>query len=66
MRCLQRACLTALLCVGPAFSQCAICYRTAQSLNAAKARALNAGILVLGAPPILLLSGFFLLLRRQR
>jgi hypothetical protein len=38
--------------------QCVMCYRTAESQNAARARLMNTGILVLGAPPFLILAGF--------
>ena len=42
----------------PAASQCVMCYRTANSQPAARSHVLNAGILVLGAPPFLILAGF--------
>ncbi len=42
----------------PAGAQCVMCYRTAHAQNAARARVLNLGILVLGAPPFLILAGF--------
>jgi hypothetical protein len=42
----------------PAASQCVMCYRTAHSQQAARSHVLNAGILVLGAPPFLILAGF--------
>lgn len=61
----KRAAALALLCAAAAFAQCAMCYRTAQSLNAARGRVLNSGILVLGTPPLLLLSGFAFLLYRR-
>jgi hypothetical protein len=35
-----------------------MCYRTAHSQQAARSHVLNAGILVLGAPPFLILAGF--------
>jgi hypothetical protein len=35
-----------------------MCYRTAHSQQSARARVLNAGILILGAPPFLILAGF--------
>ena len=38
-----------------------MCYRTAQSLGAARGRVLNSGILILGAPPLLILTGFAIL-----
>ena len=42
----------------PAGAQCVMCYRTAQAQNQARARVLNTGILLLGAPPFLILAGF--------
>ena len=42
----------------PAGAQCVMCYRTAKSQNEARSRVLNAGIVVLGAPPFLILAGF--------
>ena len=42
----------------PASAQCVMCFRTAQAQQAARARVLNVGILVLGAPPFLILAGF--------
>ena len=62
---IKRALALFLLCAAAASAQCAICYRTAQALNAARGRALNSGILILGAPPVLILVGFTLLIRRR-
>ena len=42
----------------PLSAQCVMCYRTAHSQQAARSRVLNAGILLLGAPPFLILAGF--------
>jgi len=42
----------------PAFSQCVMCYRTAKAQNNARAHVLDMGIVVLGAPPFLILAGF--------
>lgn len=42
----------------PLSSQCVMCYRTAHSQQSARAHVLNAGILILGAPPFLILAGF--------
>ena len=56
-RILAVAALSAGLLI-PASAQCAMCYRTAASQNAARARVLNVGILALGAPPFLILAGF--------
>ena len=42
----------------PAGAQCVMCYRSAASQNNARARVLNMGIVILGAPPFLILAGF--------
>jgi hypothetical protein len=42
----------------PAGAQCVMCYRTAHAQSAARAHVLNMGILILGAPPFLILAGF--------
>jgi hypothetical protein len=42
----------------PGGAQCVMCYRTAHAQNQARSRVLNTGILILGAPPFLILAGF--------
>ena len=42
----------------PAGAQCVMCYRTAHAQNEARSRVLDKGILILGAPPFLILAGF--------
>jgi len=42
----------------PMSAQCVMCYRTAHAQNQARSRIMNTGILVLGAPPFLILVGF--------
>jgi hypothetical protein len=42
----------------PASAQCVMCYRTAHAQNDARSRVLDFGILILGAPPFLILAGF--------
>ena len=42
----------------PANAQCVMCYRTAHAQNEARSRVLDIGILILGAPPFLILAGF--------
>jgi len=42
----------------PAGAQCVMCYRTAHAQNEARSRVLDMGILILGAPPFLILAGF--------
>ena len=56
-RLLSIAALAAALSV-PAGAQCVMCYRTAHAQNDARARVLDMGILILGAPPFLILAGF--------
>ena len=55
---MRRLALLWLALALPAASQCVMCYRTAHSQQAARSHVLNAGILVLGAPPFLILAGF--------
>jgi uncharacterized membrane protein len=51
----------------PAPAQCVMCFRTAKAQNQARSRTMNAGILVLGAPPFLILAGFvFFVFKRDR
>ena len=54
---MKRLLLLAALAL-PLSSQCVMCYRTAHSQQAARSRVLNAGILLLGAPPFIILAGF--------
>ena len=46
----------ALTSLAPA--QCVMCYRTAEAQNRARSHVLNMGIVLLGAPPFLILAGF--------
>jgi hypothetical protein len=51
----------------PAAAQCVMCFRTAKAQNQARSAVMNAGILVLGAPPFLILAGFvFFVFKRDR
>jgi hypothetical protein len=54
---MKRLLLAAALAM-PLSAQCVMCYRTAHAQNEARSRVMNAGILVLGAPPFLILAGF--------
>ena len=54
---MKRLLILPILCAGLS-AQCVMCYRTAESQNKARAHVLNTGILVLGAPPFLILAGF--------
>jgi len=56
-RLLPAAVLAAALSL-PAGAQCVMCYRTAHAQNDARARVLDMGIVILGAPPFLILAGF--------
>jgi hypothetical protein len=48
-------------------AQCVMCFRNASAQNRARGKALNAGILVLGVPPLVILGGLVWLgARRNR
>jgi len=49
----------------PAPAQCVMCFRTAKAQNQARSHVMNAGILVLGAPPFLILAGFVVFLIKK-
>jgi hypothetical protein len=49
----------------PATAQCVMCFRTAKAQNQERSRVMNAGILVLGAPPFLILAGFIVFVFRR-
>lgn len=61
---MRRLALIAALAV-PMHAQCVMCYRTSHAQNQARSHVLNMGILVLGAPPFLILSGFCVYLRKK-
>ena len=42
----------------PALAQCVMCFRTAEAQQTARAQVLNMGVLLLGAPPFLILAGY--------
>lgn len=51
----------------PGMAQCVMCFRTAKAQNQARSKVMNAGILVLGAPPFLILAGFvFFVFKRNQ
>jgi hypothetical protein len=62
------AALTLPVFTVPASAQCVMCYRTAHAQNEARSRVLDWGILILGAPPFLILAGFiaFVFSRSER
>ena len=48
------------------WAQCVMCFRTAEAQSVARAKLMNLGILILGAPPFVILAGFcFLIYRRN-
>ncbi|HWB96439.1 MAG TPA: hypothetical protein VG672_07045 [Bryobacteraceae bacterium] len=48
------------------WAQCVMCFRTAEAQSAARAKLLNLGILILGAPPFVIRAGVcFLIYRRN-
>jgi len=47
-------------------AQCVMCFRTAAAQQAERARVLNHGIIVMGIPPVLILTGFLLLAYHKR
>ncbi|MEO8371250.1 MAG: hypothetical protein ABI806_18845 [Candidatus Solibacter sp.] len=55
---MRRVLLLGLMGAGLAGAQCVMCYRTAHAQQSARSQVLNAGILILGAPPFLILAGF--------
>jgi hypothetical protein len=61
---MKRLLLTAAISL-PLSAQCLMCYRTAHAQNGARSRVMNAGILVLGAPPFLILAGFVILVKKR-
>jgi hypothetical protein len=49
----------------PALAQCVMCFRTAEAQNHARMQVLNVGVLLLGAPPFLILAGYCYLFYRK-
>jgi hypothetical protein len=63
----MRRLLSALAAFAPAaLAQCVMCERTAAAQNAARIQVLNRGILLLGVPPFLILTGILLLAYKRR
>jgi hypothetical protein len=58
------AALLPLMSTG-AFAQCVMCFRTAAAQQSERARVLNAGILIMLVPPLVILGGFVLLLYKR-
>jgi hypothetical protein len=49
-----------------AFAQCVMCFRTAAAQQAARARVMNLGIIIMLIPPVLILAGFIALCYKRR
>jgi hypothetical protein len=47
-------------------AQCVMCFRTAAAQNAARARVMNLGIIIMLIPPLVILSGFLVLAYKRR
>jgi hypothetical protein len=47
-------------------AQCVMCFRTAAAQQLERARVLNDGIFILGAPALFILAGFVFLVYRRR
>ena len=62
---MKQVALTLLLGSANAWGQCVMCFRTAAAQNAARARLLNLGIVLLGAPPFCILAAFLYLAWRR-
>jgi hypothetical protein len=54
-----------LLSAAPALAQCVMCFRTAAAQQGARAYVLDIGILLLGAPPFLILAGYCFLFYKK-
>jgi hypothetical protein len=54
------------LAASSAFAQCVMCFRTAAAQNAARARVMNLGIIIMLIPPIVILAGFLVLCYKRR
>jgi len=63
---MKRALAIALLAASSAFAQCVMCFRTAAAQEAARARVMNLGIIIMLIPPILILAGFLVLCYKRR
>jgi len=62
---MKRTALALFLASANVWGQCVMCFRTAAAQNAARARLLNMGIVLLGLPPFIILAGFLLLAWRR-
>jgi hypothetical protein len=62
---MKRLAIALLLAAANGWAQCVMCFRTAAAQNAARARLLNMGIVLLGLPPFCILAAFLLLAWRR-
>ena len=60
-----RAVALGMMFAALADGRCAMCWRTAQSLGLARGRVLNAGILIMALPPLVILVGAVIFVRRR-
>ncbi|MBM3812880.1 MAG: hypothetical protein FJW20_14745 [Acidimicrobiia bacterium] len=55
-----------LLITSATWAQCVMCGRTAAAQNSARVEVLQQGIIILVIPPVVILTGFLVLLWRRR
>jgi hypothetical protein len=63
---MKRILALASFAASTALAQCVMCFRTASAQNAARARVMNIGIIIMLIPPIAILAGFMLLCYKRR
>jgi hypothetical protein len=61
----KRVALALFLAAANSWAQCVMCFRTAAAQNAARARLMNIGIILLGLPPFCILAAFLVLAWRR-
>ncbi len=62
---MKRLLIALQLAAMPALAQCVMCFRTAEAQQSARAQVLNVAILLLGAPPFLILAGYCFLFYKK-
>ena len=62
---MKRVALALFLAAANSWAQCVMCFRTAAAQNAARARLMNIGIILLGLPPFCILAAFLVLAWRR-
>jgi len=63
---MKRALAIAFVAASSAFAQCVMCFRTAAAQEAARARVMNLGIIIMLIPPVAILAGFMVLCYKRR